>query len=129
MTQILHKFIIEYFRIKSIWSGVQWGCDGVIVLYDVSKESSIREASAYFMQWLTHSPTGLNPTQQSMIIGNKFRGSAEQQQQRVVGVPNRIQHIAVNIEDDPQRLREEVKTFIARIAQFTIDNEKATVIT
>ncbi|XP_021960576.1 intraflagellar transport protein 22 homolog [Folsomia candida] len=113
---------------KMVWPGVQWGLDGVIVLYDVGKEASVREASTYYMSWVTHSPTGLTPAQ-CILIGNKFRGSAEHGPQRVVGVPPRSHHVAVNIEDDPTRLRDEVKTFIARVAQQVIDLEKANLIT
>lgn len=35
-----------------VWPGVQWGLDGVIVLYDVGKEASVREASTYYMSWV-----------------------------------------------------------------------------
>jgi len=109
--------------IKGIYPAVQYGLDGVIVMYDVGKEASVREASSFFMNFVTHAPTGLAPNQ-ALLIGNKFRGSAEHGPQRVVGVPPRMQHIAINIEDDPQRLREEVNTFVARVAQLAMDQQQ-----
>jgi hypothetical protein len=97
-------------------------------MYDVSKEIQIREASAFYMNFVTHSPSNLPPPH-CLLIGNKFRGSAEHGPQRVIGIPPRSHHIALNIEDDPQRLREEVKILVSRVAQYTIDQEKANIIT
>jgi len=95
-------------------------------MYDVSKDTQIRESSAYYMNFVTHSPSGLNPNQ-CLILGNKFRGAAEIGTQKIVGVPPKARHIALNIEDDPNRLREEVKSFISAVAQIVIDQEKANI--
>jgi hypothetical protein len=117
---------IHSHRLKSIHPGVQANLDGVILMYDVTKEAQIREASAYHMHFVTHSPSGLIPSQ-CLILGNKFRGAAEMGPQKIVGVPPKARHIALNIEDDPNRLREEVKSFISAVAQIVIDQEKANI--
>lgn len=108
-------------RLKSIWPGVQINMDGIILVYDTNNELHVRDMSALHMHFVTHS--SLNPAQ-CLIIGNQFRGQREVGPAKIVGVGPRVRHFAVNVDDDPNYLREEFRHYLTGVAQVATDQEK-----
>ncbi len=112
---------ILFDRLKSIWPGVQSNLDGIILVYDTNNELHVRDMSALHMHFVTHS--NLAPAQ-CLIIGNQFRGNRELGPAKIVGVGPRVRHFVVNVDDDPNYLRDEFKHYLTGVAQFTLDQEK-----
>jgi len=115
-------------RLRAIWPAVQNNLDGVILLYDVNNEAHIREASNLHMNFVTHSNSNISPTQ-CMLVGNVFRGQRDSGPQKIIGVGPKVRHIAVNLDDDSNQLREEFKNFLTGVAQIIYDKEKAILMT
>ncbi|ODM98492.1 Intraflagellar transport protein 22 [Orchesella cincta] len=108
-------------RLKSIWPGVQSNLDGIILVYDTNNELHVRDMSALHMHFVTHS--SLNPAQ-CLIIGNQFRGMREAGPAKIVGVGPRVRHFAVNVDDDPNYLRDEFRHYLTGVAQFATDSHE-----
>ena len=106
---------------------MQNNLDGVILVYDVNNDSHIRDSSAFYMHFVTHAPSNLTIAQ-CFIVGNIFRGQRETGVQKIVGIGQRVRHIAVNLDDDASYLREEFRHFVASVAQVIYDKEKANMI-
>ncbi|CAG7723948.1 unnamed protein product [Allacma fusca] len=105
-------------KLKPLWTAVQNNMDGAIVLYDVNNDSHVRDAGAFFMHFVTHAP-----------IGNVFRGQKETGVQKIVGIGQRVRHIAVNLDDDAAYLREEFRHFVGGVAQVLLEREKVVMFT
>ena len=112
------------YRLKAIWPGVQKDTDGIVIVYNTSSDTDIKDASALHMHFLTHSNNGLTPSQ-CFIIGNNFRGMREREPQKILGVSQKVRHITLNVEDDVNYLREEFNNFITGVAQIVHEKEKS----
>lgn len=102
---------------------MQIGLDGVLIVYDVNSDAHVREAAAFYMHFVTHAPSNILPTQ-SFIIGNVFPGKRETGVQKIIGIGQRVRHIAVNLEDDANYLREEFNGFIKNVTQIVSDRKQ-----
>ncbi|CAG7830704.1 unnamed protein product [Allacma fusca] len=111
-------------RLKQLWPAIQNNLDGVILVYDVNNDSHVRDSSAFYMHFVTHSPSNVSPMQ-CLIVGNVLRGQRETGVQKIVGIGQRVRHIAVNLDDDASYLREEFRHFMNGVAQIIYDREKA----
>jgi len=116
--------LVPFYRLKSIWPGVQKDADGIIILYKTIDDTQVNDASALHMHFLTHSNSGLSPAQ-CFIIGNNFRGMRELGAQKIIGISQRTRHVAVNVEDDVNKLRDEFQGFISGVAQIVYEKERA----
>lgn len=83
----------------------------------------MNEVSALHMHFVTHSNQGLTPSQ-CFVVGNNVRGMRELGPQKIIGLNHRARHIAVNVEDDVNRLREEFQSFISGVAQIVFEKER-----